>query len=114
MLNSLKNLYKKLSASTALLSSLRAQDEQIAQLRAALASFIAEKQGLSPKEHAKAKAEIEGLLAYQAVSRDETERLRALFESAAVRLATTEAEIAALREKVATMEGSLKDRGGRP
>lgn len=114
MLNSLKSLYKRLGASTALLSGLRAHEEQIAQLRAALATFIAEKQGLSSEEQAKAKAEIERLLAYQAVSRDETERLRALYESATARVAATEAEIAVLREKVATMEGSSKDRGGSP
>ncbi len=100
MLNSLKSLYKKLGASAALLSGLRAHDEQIAQLRAALASHIAEKQDLSAEERAKAKAEIGGLLAYQAVSKDETERLRALYESAAMRVSATEAEIAELREKL--------------
>ena len=114
MLNSLKSLYKKLGASAALLSGLRAHDEQIAQLRASLATLLAEKQGLSAEHKAKAKAEIESLLAYQAVSKDETERLRALYESAAARVAATEKEIAALREKLSAMVSALKERGGRP
>ncbi|WP_204376766.1 hypothetical protein, partial [Methyloceanibacter marginalis] len=59
------------------LSGLRAHDEQIAQLRASLAASLAETQGLSADEKAKAQAKIEDLLAYQAVSKDETERLRA-------------------------------------
>lgn len=114
MLNSLKSLYKKLGASAALLSGLRAHDEQIAQLRASLATLLAEKQGLSAEDTAKAKADIESLLAYQAVSKHETERLRALYESAAARVAATEKEIAALLEKLSAMESALKDRGGRP
>ena len=114
MLNSLKSLYKKLSASAALLSGLRAHDEQIAQLRAEIAALLAGKRGLTAEEKAAAKVEIEGLLAYQAVSKDETERLRALYESAAARVAATEKEIAALREKLSAMESALKDRGGRP
>jgi chromosome segregation ATPase len=114
VLNGLKNLYKKLGASAALLSGLRAQDEQIAQLRASLARLLAEKQGLSDEDKAKATAEIESLLAYQAVSKDETERLRALYESAAARVAATEAEIATLRERLSEMENAVKDRGGRP
>jgi chromosome segregation ATPase len=114
VLNSLKNLYKKLGTSAALLSGLRAQDEQIAQLRATLATLLSEKHGLSAPDEEAAKAKIEGLLAYQAVSKDETERLRALYESAAGRLAAAEAEIAALREKLSAMERALEDRGGRP
>ena len=114
MLNGLRNLYKKIGASAGLLSGLRAHDEQIAQLRASLATLLAEKQGLSPEEKARAKAEIESLLAYQAVSKDETECLRALYESAAARVAATETEIAALREKLIEMETGLSDRGGRP
>ena len=114
MLNSLKSLYKKLSASAALLSGLRAHDEQIAQLRTAVATLLSEKHGLSAAEKVAAKTKIEGLLAYQAVSKDETERLRALYESAAARVAATESEIAALREKLSAMENALKDRGGRP
>jgi tRNA C32,U32 (ribose-2'-O)-methylase TrmJ len=104
VLNGLKNLYKKLSASAGLLSGLRAHDEQIAQLRASLATLLAEKKGLSAEQKAKAQAEIESLLAYQAVSKDETERLRALYESAA-------AQISELRERLSELE---KDRGGRP
>jgi len=114
VLNSLKSLYKKLCASAALLSGLRAHDEQIAQLRAVIATLLADTPALPPAEREAAKAKIEGLLAYQAVSKDETERLRALYESAAARVAATEAEIAALREKLATIERLLKDRGGRP
>ena len=110
----MRNLYKKIGASAGLLSGLRAHDEQIAQLRASLATLVAEKQGLSPEEKARAKAEIESLLAYQAVSKDETERLRALYESAAARVAATETEIAALREKLIEMETGLRGRGGRP
>jgi chromosome segregation ATPase len=109
VLNGLKNFYKKLGASAALLSGLRAHDEQIAQLRASLAASLAEAQGLSADEKAKAQAKIEDLLAYQAVSKDETERLRALYESAAARVSATEAEIAELREKLTAME---KTRGG--
>ena len=109
MLNGLKNFYKKLGASAALLSGLRAHDEQIAQLRASLAASLAETQGLSADEKAKAQAKIEGLLAYQAISKDETERLRALYQSAAARVTATETEIAELREKVIAME---KTRGG--
>jgi len=104
VLNGLKILYKKLGASAALLSGLRAHDEEIAQLRASLAALLADEQGLGAEEKAKATAEIEGLLAYQALSRDEAERLRALYESAAARLTATEAEIADLREKVTAME----------
>ncbi len=114
MLNGLRNLYKKIGASAGLLSGLRAHDEQIAQLRASLATLLAEKQGLSPEEKARAKAEIESLLAYQAVSKDETERLRALYESAAARVAATEAEIAACERSLARWRAALKDRGGRP
>ena len=111
MFNGLKNLYKKLGSSAALLSGLRAHDEQLAQLRAAIATFMADTPGLSPTEKDAAKAKIESLLAYQAASKDETERLRALYESAAARLAATETEIAALREKLNAIEASLKDRG---
>ena len=114
MLNGLKTLYKKLGASAALLSGLCAHDEQIAQLRASLSTLLAEKQGLSAEGKAKAKAEIESLLAYQAVSKDETERLRALYESATARAAATETEIAALRERLTELENALKGRGGRP
>ena len=114
MLSSLKSLYKKVGASAALLSGLRAQDEQIAQLRAAVATLLSEKHGLSAEEREAAKAEIEGLLAYQAVSRDEMERLRSLCEAAIARVAATETEIAALRERLAAVEELLKDRGGRP
>jgi chromosome segregation ATPase len=114
VLNGLRNLYKKIGASAGLLSGLRTHDEQIAQLRASLATLLAEKRGLSPEEKARAKAEIESLLAYQAVSKDETERLRALYESAAARVAATETEIAALREKLIEMENGLRGRGGRP
>lgn len=113
MLNQLKSLYKKFGASATLLSGLRAHDEQIAQLRAAIATLIAEAPGPSPAEKKVAQAEIEGLLAYQAVSKDETERLRALYESAAARVAATEMEIATLREKLNAMEIALKDLGGR-
>lgn len=114
MFNSLTNIYKKLGASAALLSGLRAQDEQISQLRATIATLLSETHGLSAAEKEAAKAKIEGLLAYQAVSKDETERLRALYESAAARVAAAEAEIAALREKLSAMESALKDRGGGP
>ena len=113
MLSGLKILYKKLGASAALLSGLRAHDEQLAQLRAAIATLMAEAPGLSPAEKKAAKAEIERLLAYQAISKDEAERLRALYDSAAARVAATETEIADLREKLKAMEGSLKDHGGR-
>ena len=113
MLNRLKKLYKNLGASAALLSGLRAHDEQIAQLRAAIAALMTDTPGLTPAEKETAMAKIEALLAYQAVSKDEAERLRALYESAAARVAATEAEIVALREKLAAMEGLLKDRGGR-
>ena len=113
MIKSLKNLYKKLGASAALLSGLRAHDEQIAQLRAAIATLMVDTPGLSDVEKEAAEAKIEGLLAYQAVSKDETERLRAFCESAAARVAATETEIAALREKLTALEETLKDRGGR-
>jgi len=113
VLNGLKNLYKKLGASASLLSGLRVHDEQLAQLRAAIATLMAEDPGLSPAEKEAARVKIESLLAYQAVSKDETERLRALYESAAARVAATEAEIAALREKLTALEETLKDRGGR-
>ena len=102
MLQRLKDLYQKLGSGAALLTGLRAHDEQLAQLRAALATLVAESPGLSAAEKEAAKAEIEELLAYQAISRDETERLRALYESAAARMATTEAEIAELRDKLET------------
>ncbi len=106
----LKNLYQKLGSAGALLAGLRAHDEQLAQLRAAIATLVADKPGLSAEEKEAAKAEIEGLLAYQAVSRDETERLRALYESAAARVAVTESEIADLREKLKVLEDALGNR----
>ena len=114
MLNNLKSLYKKLGASAALLAGLRAHDEQIAQLRAAVATLLSEKHGLSAADKEAFVAKIEGLLAYQALSKDETERLRALCESAVARVAASETEIAGLREKLAAMEDVLKDRGTRP
>jgi hypothetical protein len=113
VLNGLKKLYKRLSASAALLSGLRAHDEQIAQLRAAIATLMSERPGLSPAQKEAAKAKIEGLFAYQALSKDETERLRALYESGVARVAGTEIEIAALRERLDVMEESLRKQGGR-
>jgi len=114
VLKTLNNLYNVFAASTALLSGLRAHDEQIAQLRATVAALLAAAPGLTAEEKETAEAKIVGLLAYQAVSKDESERLRALYESAAARVAAAEAEIAALREKLSAMESALKDRGGGP
>lgn len=113
MLDSLKNIYKKLGSGTAVLSGLRAHDEQIAQLRAAVGAILAEATGLSAAEKEAAKAKIEGLLAYQAIAKDEAERLRALYGSAATRLAAAEVVIAELQDRVSAMEDTLKRRGGR-
>lgn len=113
MLNSLKNIYKKLGSGAALLSGLRAHDEQIAQLRAAVGAILAEAPGLSAAEKEAARAKIEALLAYQAIAKDETEGLRALYESAATRLAAAETVIAELQDRVSAMEDALRRRGGR-
>ena len=113
MIKGLRNLYEKLGSATSLLSGLRAHDEQIAQLRAAITTLMADSPELSVKEKQVAQAKVEGLLAYQAISKDERQRLTALYESAATRLAAAEAEIAKLRERLRDMQAALKDRGGR-
>ncbi len=74
---------------------------------------MAESPKLSTAEKKASKARIEGLLAYQAISKDEVERLRALYESAAARLAVTELEVADLREQLKVMRDTLKHRGVR-
>ena len=100
----INDLYQKLSSGAALVASLRAHDEQIAQLRATIAALLAEAPNLSQDQKQAAIAKIEGLLAYQAISCSETGRLRELYEAATTRVAKAESEIEELRRRLEALE----------
>ena len=105
MLQRLKHLYRKLNSGTGLLSGrLRSYDQELAQLRAAIAALTVEAPGMDPKQKDAARAKLEGLLAYQGDAKQEIERLAALYESSAARVAAAEMEISDLRKKLQSLE----------
>ena len=87
---------------------LRSHDQQLAQLRDAVAAISVESETLSNEEREAARARLVDLLAYQANSKIEIERLGMLYESAVARVADLEAEIETLRIKVNSLQGEQR------
>ena len=114
MLQRLKNIYRKLDSGAGLLSGrLKTYDQELARLRAAVAALAIDVPGLNPKEKEAARAKLEGLLAHNGEAKEELERLAALYESSAARVAKAEMEIADLRKKLKTMEEQSASRSER-
>jgi sugar (pentulose or hexulose) kinase len=106
----LKGIYRKLDSAASLAAGVSQHDEQLAKLSAAVAELMNDP-GLSPERREAAKKNLETLLLYQAQSRSETEQMRMLYESTAVRVAAVESEIAELKKKFEALEVSLNGKG---
>ena len=106
------DLYQKLSSGAELVASLRRHDEQFAQLRAVIAAILAESHNLNEDQRRAAITNIESLLAYQAISYRETERLRTQYEAALARVAKAEHEVAQLRGRVEFLERPAPTKDG--
>jgi hypothetical protein len=106
----LKSLYQKLDAAASLAAGISHHDEQLAKLNTAVVELMNDP-GLSPERRDAARKNLETLLLYQAQSRGETERMRQLYESTAVRVASAESEIADLKKKLEALEESLNGEG---
>jgi len=102
----LKGIYRKLDSAASLAAGIGQHDEQLAKLTAAVAELMNDP-GLSPERREAARKNLETLLLYQAQSRSQTEQMRELYESTAVRVAAAESEIADLKEKLEQLEISL-------
>ena len=107
----LKSIYRKLGAAASLAAGISQHDEDLAKLNAAVAELMSDP-GLSPQRRDAARRNLETLLLYQAQSRGETERMRELYESTAVRVAAAESEISNLKKKLEALEELLN--GERP
>ena len=110
MFQRLKSLYRKLDAAASLAAGISQHDEQLAKLNTAVAELMSDR-GLSPERRDAARKSLETLLLYQAQSRGESERMRELYESTAVRVAAAESEIADLKKKLEALKVSLNGKG---
>ena len=106
----LKSIYRKFGSAASLAAGISQHDEQLAKLSAAVAELM-NGPALSPERRDAARKNLESLLLYQAQSRGESERMRELYESAAVRVAAAETEIADLKKKLDALEVSLNGNG---
>ena len=111
MFRRLKSIYRKLDSAASLAAGISQHDEQLAKLSAAVAELM-NGPALSPERRDAARKNLESLLLYQAQSRRESERMRELYESTAVRIAAAESEIADLKKKLEALEVALN--GKRP
>ena len=110
MFQRLRSLYRKLGAAASLAAGISQHDEQLAKLNTAVAELMNDP-GLNPERRDAVRKNLETLLLYQAQSRGETERVRELYESTAVRVAAAESEIADLKKKLEALEESLNGEG---
>ena len=106
----LKSIYRKLGTAASLAAGISQHDEEPARLNAAVAELMNDP-GPSSERRDAARKNLETLLLYQAQSRGETERIRELYESTAVRVAAAESEIADLKKKLKALEASLNGEG---
>lgn len=107
-----KEIYRKLDSAASLVVGLEQHDEQIANLNAAIMALMIDPE-LGPKRRESAKKKLETLLLYQAQGREDAERLRELYESAAARVAAAEMEIAELRKRLNALEAAMTVKSGR-
>ena len=106
VLQRLKNIYRKIEGAASMSGRLRSHDQQLAELHAAVAVLAVEGHGLDATEKEAARVKLEGYLAYRSDAKEEIERLAALYESSAARVAAAEIEIADLRKKLLAIEGA--------
>lgn len=112
MLQQIKELYRRFDTGIMRLKGkLRSHDEQLDQLHAAVAALAVD--GVRDIEQRQAaRRRLEEMFAHRAAVREEYERLLALYESTALRVAAAEAEISHLRERLDALEAASSRQAG--
>jgi len=112
VLQQFKSLFRKFDAGLARLGGrLRSYDEQLAELRAAVAALAVDGAG-DPRQREAASRQLEELLTHRAATREESERLLAMYESAVARVVVVEKQIADMSERLRAIESAASRQAG--